>query len=62
VGQRAQEADLPAKKYIVWTAAAFAVLYLVKSPTDAATAVQHAASGLASVADSVSIFVNKLAT
>ena len=52
---------MPAKKYTVWAVAAFAVLYMVKSPTDAATAVQHAASGLASVADSLSIFVNKLA-
>jgi hypothetical protein len=34
---------------------------MVKSPTDAAIAVQNAASGLASVANSVSIFVNKLA-
>jgi hypothetical protein len=56
-----REAVVPAKKYAVWVVTAFAVLYMVKSPTDAATAVQHAASGLASVADSVSIFVNKLA-
>jgi hypothetical protein len=56
------EAVLPAKKYAVWAVAAFAVLYMVKAPKDAASAVQHAASGLSSVADSLSTFVNKLAT
>jgi hypothetical protein len=56
-----REAVVPAKKYAVWAVAAFAVLYMVKSPTDAATAVQHGASRLASVANSLSIFVNKLA-
>lgn len=57
-----REAVLPAKKYVIWAAAAFAILYLVKAPADAALNVQNAAKGLASVADSLTIFVNKLAS
>lgn len=53
---------MPAKKYLIWAAAAFAILYLVKSPADAAVNVQNAAKGLASVANSLTVFVNKLAS
>lgn len=59
---RSREAVLPAKKYALWAAAACALLYLVKSPTGAAVNVQQAASGLATVANSLTIFVNKLAS
>lgn len=59
---RSREAVLPAKKYAIWAAVACALLYLVKSPTGAAVNVRHAASGLATVADSLSVFVNKLAS
>jgi hypothetical protein len=53
---------LPARKYAIWAAAAFALLYLVKSPTGAAVNVRQAASGLARVANSLTVFVNKLAS
>lgn len=59
---RSREAVLPARKYAIWAAAAFALLYLVKSPTGAAVNVRQAASGLAKVADSLTVFVNKLAS
>ena len=59
---RSREAVLPAKKYAIWAAPAFVLLYVVKSPNGAAAGVRQAASGLADVADSLTVFVNKLAS
>ena len=48
------------KKYLTWALGAFAVFYLLKSPSGAAHVVDNAASGLASAGDSLSRFVNAL--
>lgn len=53
---------MPAKKYLPWVIAACAVVYMVKAPSQAAASVHNAADGLASAADSLSVFVNKLAS
>jgi hypothetical protein len=56
-----REAILPAKKYLTWAAAAFVAFYVFTQPDGAARSVQTAADGIASVAGSVTTFVNALA-
>ncbi len=53
---------MPAKRYLPWVVAACTVLYVVKAPSQAASNIRTAADGLASAADSLSVFVNKLAS
>ncbi|GAA4102899.1 MULTISPECIES: hypothetical protein [Actinomadura] len=52
---------MPAKKYVTWAAMAFVAFYVIREPGGAAQSVNHAASGIASVADSLATFVTELA-
>lgn len=52
---------MPLKKYLTWAALAFVAFYLINEPTGAAGLIHNAASGLASMATSLSQFVNALA-
>ena len=57
---QASGGTVPLKKYLSWALGAFAVFYLLKSPSGAAHLVHSAASSLASAGDSLSRFVNSL--
>ncbi|MBX6769532.1 MAG: hypothetical protein IRY90_20690 [Actinomadura rubrobrunea] len=52
---------MPAKKIVTWAAVAFVAFYVIREPGGAARSVNTAASGLASVADSLATFVTELA-
>lgn len=55
-----REAAVPAKKYVMWVAVAFAAFYVIKQPDGAGQSVADAASGLASAAGSVTTFIEAL--
>lgn len=50
------------KKTLTWVTVAFAVFYVLSSPSDAAGAIRTAAGGLREAGDSVAVFVESLFT
>ncbi len=49
-----------AKKVLTWVAIAFAVFYVLSSPTQAAAAVESAGNGLQTAGEAVATFFNEL--
>ena len=49
-----------AKKVLTWVAIAFAIFYVLSSPTDAAAAVESAGNGLETAGEAIATFFNAL--
>jgi hypothetical protein len=52
--------DEMAKKVLTWVAIAFAIFYVLSSPTDAAAAVESAGNGLETAGEAIATFFNAL--